>query len=36
MAKADVAVECSIVRNTAPAPVELARALTLGADENVF
>jgi membrane-associated phospholipid phosphatase len=34
--RADVAIARSIARNTAPAPEEVARALTWGADENVL
>src|SRR6266403_2518320 len=34
--RADVAVARSIARNTAPAPEEVARALTWGADEKVL
>jgi membrane-associated phospholipid phosphatase len=34
--KADVAVARSIARNTAPAPEQVARALTWGADEKVL
>jgi membrane-associated phospholipid phosphatase len=34
--KADVVVARSIARNTAPAPEEVAHALTLGADEKVL
>jgi undecaprenyl-diphosphatase len=34
--RADVAVAQSIARNTAPAPEQLARALTWGADEKVL
>ncbi|XIA62202.1 phosphatase PAP2 family protein [Bradyrhizobium sp. TZ2] len=34
--RADFAVARSIARNTAPAPEQLARALTWGADENVL
>src|SRR3954449_3874029 len=34
--RADIAVARSIARNTAPAPEQLARALTWGADEKVL
>ena len=34
--KADIAIACEIARDTGPAPEEVARALTWGADEKVL